>query len=86
VQASSQYAQAALKTVKLEIDGMTCGQCAASINTALKKIEGVQKIDISFEQKGGSVQYDPAKVNEKSIVEAINKTGLKAKSVVVEKG
>lgn len=82
---ASRYAQASVKTVTLDIEGMTCGQCAASINTALKKIEGVRKIDINFEQKGGTVEYDPAKVSEKTIVETVNKTGFKAQPVVTEK-
>lgn len=83
--ANSTYVQAAAKSVKLEIDGMTCGSCAASIGTALKKIEGVRKIDISFEQKGGTVEYDPAKVSEQTIVETINKTGFKAQQVPTAK-
>jgi mercuric ion binding protein len=82
---NSQYVQAAIKTVKLEIEGMTCGQCAASINTALKKVDGVRKIDITFEKKGGTVEYDPAKVTEKTIVEAINKTGFKARQITPQK-
>ena len=73
-----------IKTVKLDIEGMSCGSCAASINTALKKVEGVRTIDITFEQKGGTVEYDPAKTNEKSIVDAINKSGFKAQTVVRE--
>lgn len=84
-QQSSNSAQTDIKTVKLDIEGMTCGSCAASINTALKKIEGVGTVDIKFEQKGGTVEYNPAKVNEKTIVETVNKSGFKAQVVVTEK-
>ena len=84
-QAAAMDVRGAVKTVRLEIDGMTCGSCAASINAALKKIEGVGTVDITFEQKGGTVEYDSAKVNEKTIVDAINKSGFKAQAVVTEK-
>lgn len=85
MQAKATDVHGAMKSVKLDIEGMTCGSCAASINTALKKIEGVRTIDITFEQKGGTVEYDPAKTNEKTIVEAINKSGFKAQAAVTEK-
>ena len=78
-------AQADSKTVKLEIEGMTCGSCAASITTAVKKIDGVRTVEISFEQKGGTVEFDPAKANEQAIVEAVNNAGFKAQRVATEK-
>lgn len=84
-QATATGVHGAVTTVKLGIEGMTCGACSASINTALKQIDGVAKTDITFEQKGGTVQYDPAKVNEQTIVEAVNKTGFKAQRVAAEK-
>lgn len=68
------------KTVNLTIEGMSCGACAASIKSALQKLDGIKKIDITFEKKGGTVEFDPAKVDETKIVEAINKTDFKAKA------
>jgi mercuric ion binding protein len=84
-QAATADVRGAAKTIKLDIEGMTCGACSASIKTALKQIDGVGKIDITFEQKGGTVQYDPAKVNEQTIVDAINETGFKAQRAAAEK-
>lgn len=69
---------AATTSVKLDIEGMSCGACAASIKTALQKLDGVKKIDITVENKGGTVEFDAAKVDEKKIVDAVNKTGFKA--------
>lgn len=78
-------AQADSKSVKLAIEGMTCGSCAASITTALKKIDGVRTVEISFEQKSGTVEFDPAKANEQGIVEAVNNAGFKAQRVATVK-
>jgi copper chaperone CopZ len=66
------------KVCALNVDGMTCGACAAGVNAALKKLEGVKKSDIAFEKKGGTVEFDPAKVDEKKIVAAVEKAGFKA--------
>lgn len=71
--------------LKLAIEGMTCGGGADSIKTALKKIEGVRNVEISFEQKGGTIEFDRAKVNEQTIVEAVNNAGYKAQRVPAEK-
>lgn len=84
-QASATDVQGTVKTVKLEVEGMTCGSCAASVTTALKQIDGVGTMDITFEKKGGTVEYNPAKVNEQTIVEAVNKTGFKAQPIAAEK-
>ncbi|HSH38174.1 MAG TPA: heavy-metal-associated domain-containing protein [Chthoniobacterales bacterium] len=77
-QTTSTAAQAATKTVGLDIEGMTCGSCAASVKTALEKLDGVRNVQISSEQKGGTVEFDAAKVSEAKIVEAVNNAGFKA--------
>lgn len=85
VQQTGNGAQSDMKTVTLAIEGMTCGNCADSIKTALKKIEGVRNVDVSFEQKGGTAEFDPAKVNEQTMVEAVNNAGYKAQRGPAEK-
>ncbi len=77
-QTTSTPTQTETKTVRLDIEGMTCGSCAASVKTALEKLAGVRNVRISFEHKGGTVEFDATKVNEARIVEAVNKAGFKA--------
>ncbi len=77
-QNTSTSAQAETKTVKLDIEGMTCGSCAASVKTALGKLDGIRNVQISFEQKGGTVEFDAAKVSEARIVEVVSQAGFKA--------
>lgn len=77
-QTTSTAAETGTKTVRLEIEGMTCGSCAVSVKTALGKLDGIRDVQISFEQKGGTVEFDAAKVSEAKIVEAVNGAGFKA--------
>ncbi len=77
-QTTSTSTQTDTKTVRLDIEGMTCGSCAASVKTALEKLDGVRNVRISFEHKGGTVEFDATKVDEARIVEAVNKAGFKA--------
>ena len=66
---------AATKTVTLFVPGMTCSTCPVTINKALKKIAGVDKIDIRFEQKQAVVTYDDAKTNVQALIKATTDAG-----------
>ncbi len=66
------------KKLAVDVTGMDCGGCAKTITTALTKLDGITKCDITFENKGGVIQYDPAKLTEQRILETISKTGFKA--------
>ena len=69
---------AASKTVTLNVDGMHCGNCAASIEKKLKATEGVQEVKVDFDKKEAWVKYDDEKLTVEKIQEAINSTGFKA--------
>ena len=62
----------AAKTATLEIQGMTCGACTASVRVVLKKLEGVSEAKVSFEAKTAVVAYDPAKVTPQKMADVIN--------------
>ncbi len=71
--------------MKLDIEGMTCGSCAALVTSALRQVDGVRLVQISFEQKGGTVEFDATKVSEAKIVDTVNKSGFKAQRTATEK-
>jgi len=65
-------ADADLKKVSLNIEGMTCEiGCARMIQSKLSKTEGVKFAKVNFEKKNGIVEYDANKVSEKQIVSAV---------------
>jgi len=68
-----------LATATIQVEGMTCGGCAASVRQALIRREGVTSAEVSLEKKQAVVKYDPAKVTTKQLAETINQTGFKAK-------
>lgn len=63
------------KTVTLFVPGMTCSTCPITISKALKKISGVEKIDIRFEQRQAVVTYDDAKTNVQALIKATTEAG-----------
>jgi copper chaperone CopZ len=74
------------KTAKLEIQGMTCGACTASVRVVLKKLEGVSEAKASFETKTAVVAYDPAKATPQKMADAINAKLLYEAKVVASGG
>lgn len=74
------------KTATLDIQGMTCGACTASVRVVLKKLDGVSEAKVSFEEKKAIVAYDPAKITPQKMADAINtKLPYRAK-VVISRG
>ena len=49
--ALSTPAWAATRTVTLAVPGMTCAACPITVKTALAKVAGVEKTDVSFERR-----------------------------------
>ena len=64
------------KQIVLPITGMTCANCAATIQRTLgKKVAGVLGATVNFASEKARVEYDPAQVSRRDLVEAIEKIG-----------
>src|SRR5438309_1767265 len=58
---------AALSSLSLDVTGMTCGGCAAAVESALGGLKGVQKASVSLEQKRAMVSFDASVVTQDQI-------------------
>jgi Cu+-exporting ATPase len=68
-----QEVAANLKSIAVEIEGMTCEiGCARLIQSKLSKVEGVTYSKVNFESKKGQFTYDSNKLNQQDIVRKIN--------------
>jgi copper ion binding protein len=65
--------------VCFNVKGMTCSSCAKSIETALKKIDGVEKVYASFKEKKSIVEFDLNKINIEKIQKIIVDLGYEPK-------
>lgn len=65
----------AYNTIDLTVKGMTCSGCEAHVNNAVSELEGVVEVRASYEKEDAVIKYDPGKVDQDQIVEAIHKTG-----------
>jgi mercuric transport protein len=74
---TSIVASAATKKSTIRVEGMKCAKCSGSVEKALKATQGVEKVEISLQQKEVVVEYDDEKVTEAKLREVINATGFK---------
>ena len=70
---------AKLARVDFDVAGMDCGGCVIGTRTALKKLDGVQKADASYDDATGKgtawALYDPAQVTPQRMMAAIRELG-----------
>lgn len=72
----TQIKEADVKTVQLEIKGMTCEiGCAKLIQSKLYKTNGVTFAEVHFADSSGVVTYDANRLSEKDLVQAVEKAG-----------
>lgn len=67
--------KANIQVVNIEIDGMTCNSCEEHINHSVNKLEGILKIESSYQNGNSLIEFDKSKTNIEEIEQAVNSTG-----------
>jgi mercuric ion binding protein len=67
---------AADRTAKLEVENMTCPVCPLTIKKALSKVNGVQQVEIDYENKLAEVTFDDARTTTVRLIEATTNAGF----------
>lgn len=63
---------------KFDVYGMTCASCQAAVDRAVKKL-GVSEVNVNLINESMSVEYDPNKISDRDIIEAVSKAGYEAR-------
>ncbi|MDR1180441.1 MAG: heavy metal translocating P-type ATPase, partial [Bacteroidales bacterium] len=67
-----------MQTQRFDIIRMSCSACAAHIETSVKKLEGVQSVNVNLLTKTMSVTFEENTVTEKIIIATVTKAGYTA--------
>ncbi|MBI1395838.1 MAG: hypothetical protein GC151_07645 [Betaproteobacteria bacterium] len=65
-------------TTQLNVGGMTCGGCVASVTRVLKQIQGVSDADVSLEAGRAVVRFDPDRTTVDALLSAVERAGFTA--------
>ena len=64
-----------VQRLTLPVTGMTCANCVSTIERNLRRLDGVEQAAVSLASERASVQYDPAKVDARRLVERVRRAG-----------
>ena len=68
-----------VQSVELSIPGMDCPVCPITIKKSLQKVEGVKRVEISYENKTASVSYDSTLTDINRLLKATEDVGYPSK-------
>lgn len=73
--------QDSMKTLDLEIEGMTCASCSASIEKGISKLKGIEGISVNLLNEKAHLEYDPQVIKSQDIIDEISNIGYGAKRI-----
>lgn len=65
----------ATETVHLPVLGMTCNNCARSVERTLSEVPGVTKVKVDLKQSAADVDYDATLVKRDVLANAVRDLG-----------
>lgn len=64
--------------VQLRLKGMSCAACAAAIEKALNRLDGVYHASVNFAAEKATVEYDSSMVSVRNMIKAVEDAGYEA--------
>jgi len=68
-----------MEKLMLKVEGMQCGHCKNAVEKAVNQLNGVLQASADVEQGALTVSFDPEKVGELQIKNAVETAGYKVK-------
>ncbi len=66
----------AVLTLEMNVQGMTCGNCARSVERKLKSTNGVTKAAVDLQGSKATVEYDADLVKPEALANAVRQLGF----------
>ncbi|HVK66691.1 MAG TPA: heavy-metal-associated domain-containing protein [Polyangium sp.] len=64
----------------LHVDGMSCPSCIRHIDSALRGIPGVEKVDVKLHEGTVLVKHDPSSAPTDALIEALLDAGYTSRA------
>ncbi|WP_159900037.1 heavy metal translocating P-type ATPase [Salinirussus salinus] len=74
------------RTAHLELRGMSCANCASTIEETVGGLAGVEAVTANYATDEGTVEYDPGEVSLAAIYDAVEESGYEAAAETVTVG
>jgi copper chaperone CopZ len=70
---------AATVHTKLRAEGFTCPSCVAKIEKQVRRLDGVESVEVHFASSRIEIDHDPAAVSVDDLVDAVGRAGYVAR-------
>lgn len=70
---------ATVQSCTFQVLGMDCPACKATLKAAIKRLDGVKDVSVSYEEKSAAVSFDPKLTTTSAIVAKIGELGYEGK-------
>jgi len=67
-----------MESTELKVDGMTCGSCVSAVTKALKRVPGVQEVEVDLKSGIARVRGEHAAHQLAELVAAVGEAGYGA--------
>jgi copper chaperone len=64
-----------METITMNVKGMSCGGCVASVTRVLKAVPGVDEVSVTLNPGAAKVTYDPGRADAARLKSAIEDAG-----------
>lgn len=64
-----------METITMNVNGMTCGGCVASVTRVLKSVPGVSDVAVTLNPGAAKVTFDPARTAAPALRNAVEDAG-----------
>lgn len=65
----------AVKTIKLNVTGMSCASCSSAVERALKKTPGVKSVNVNLASEVATIEFEPGSNNSDSLKKVVINAG-----------
>ncbi len=66
-----------IETLTLPVEGMTCASCVARVENTLKKIDGIETVNVNLATEAVALSFNPDKASLDTIAKAVDRAGYK---------
>ncbi len=73
-----------VQKIDLPITGMTCANCARTVERTLSKTPGVENVNVNFATERAQVTFDPAELKIPDMIERVDKAGYGVAQATIE--
>ncbi|HEX9691573.1 MAG TPA: cation transporter [Gemmatimonadales bacterium] len=67
-----------MRSVRLNVTGMTCGHCQGKVERALRAVRGVYAVDVDLAAGSAAVDFDDAQASVAQLTAAVAAVGYHA--------